>query len=82
MLASKSTPKNPKAYKSYNFSRPSRIALSDFIRIQNSISPLNTEAIERQNYEDHLRMLSKEKSKNCFSIMLFISFFLFFISFW
>ena len=64
MLASKSTPKNPKAYKSYTFSRPSRIALSDFVRIQNSISPLNTEAIERQNYENHLRMLSKEKSKN------------------
>ena len=47
MLASKSTPKNPKAYKSYTFSRPSRIALSDFVRIQNSISPVNTEAIER-----------------------------------
>ena len=64
MLASKSTPKNPKTFKSYTFSRPSRIALSDFVRIQNSISPLNTEAIERQNYENHLRMLSKEKSKN------------------
>ena len=66
MLASKSVNKNPKGlrYKSYNFSRPSRIALSDFIRIQNSISPLNTEVIERQTYEDHLRMLSKEKSKN------------------
>ena len=51
-------------YKSYNFNRPSRIAISDFIRIQNSISPLNTEIIERQNYEDHLRNLSKEKSKN------------------
>ena len=66
MLSSKEETKNIKGlrYKSYNFSRPSRIALSDFIRIQNSISPLNTEVIERQKYEDHLSMLSKNKSKN------------------
>ena len=66
MLSSKEETKNIKGlrYKSYNFSRPSRIALSDFIRLQNSISPLNTEVIERQKYEDHLSMLSKNKSKN------------------
>ena len=69
MLSSKTETKSPitpryKSNKSHNFPRPSRIALSDFIRIQNSISPLNTEAIEREKYENHLRMLSKEKSKN------------------
>ena len=65
MLSSKPK-KNPTGirYKSYNFSHPSRIALSDFIRIQNSISPLNTEVLERQTYENHLRNLSKEKSKH------------------
>lgn len=66
MLATKLPSKNPSGlrYKSHNFSRPSRIALSDFIRIQNSISPLNTEIIERQNYDNNLRMLSKNKSIN------------------
>ena len=79
MLSTKEGTKNPIGfrYKSYNFTCPSKIALSDFIRIQNSISPLNTEVIERQKYENHLRMLSK----NCFSIILFISFFLIFICF-
>ena len=51
-------------YKSFDFDRPSRIALSDFIRIQNSISPMNTEIEERHAYEEHLRILSKNKSKN------------------
>ena len=49
--------------KSYNFDRPSHIALSDFIRIQNSISPVNTELEERQAYEERLKRLSKEKSQ-------------------
>ncbi len=64
MLSTKKKSLSGIRYKSQNFTRPSRILLSDFIRIQNSISPINTEAIERENYENHLRMLSKEKSKN------------------
>ena len=64
MLSQKTRNSDKIRNKSYNFTRPSRIALSDFIRIQNSISPLNTEIIERQTYEEHLRNLSKEKSKH------------------
>ena len=50
--------------RSYNFDRTNHIALSDFIRIQNSICPSNTDAEERHAYEERLRMLSKNKSKN------------------
>ena len=50
-------------YKSCNFDRPIHIPLSDFIRIQNSISPVNTELEERQAYEERLKRLSKEKSQ-------------------
>ena len=49
-------------YKSYDFENTNHIALSDFIRIQNIISPVNTEKEERQAYEERLRLLSKNKS--------------------
>ena len=64
MLSQKNKNLSGIRYKSYNFDRPSHIALSDFIRIQNSISPLNTEIEERNAYEERLRRLSREKSKN------------------
>ena len=64
MLNEKNKNKSAFRYKSYNFERPSHIALSDFIRIQNSISPINTEIEERNAYKERLRRLSKEKSKN------------------
>ena len=64
MLNEKNKNKSAFRYKSYNFERPSHIALSDFIRIQNSISPINTEIEERNSYEERLRRLSREKSKN------------------
>ena len=50
-------------YKSYDFENANHIALSDFIRIQNSISPVKTEMEERQAYEQRLRILSQNKSK-------------------
>ena len=64
MLAKKNKSIPSIRYKSYNFDRPSHIALSDFIRIQNSICPIKTEAQERQEYEERLSMLSKNKAKN------------------
>ena len=64
MITQKSKNLSNLRYKSYDFDRPSHIALSDFIRIQNSIAPMNTEIEERHAYEERLRILSKNKSKN------------------
>ena len=64
MLAKKNKSIPSIGSKSYNFERPNHIALSDFIRIQNSICPIKTEAQERQEYEERLSMLSKKKAKN------------------
>ena len=64
MLTKKNKSISNLRYKSYNFEGPNHIALSDFIRIQNSICPINTEIEERRAYEERLRMLSKNKSKN------------------
>ena len=50
--------------RSYNFDRTNHIPLSDFIRIQNSICPTNTEAEERHAYEERLRKLSLQKSQH------------------
>ena len=64
MLTQKNKKVSNLRYKSYDFDRPNHIALSDFIRIQNSIAPTNTEIEERQAYEERLRILSKNKSRN------------------
>ena len=64
MIAQKNKNISNLRYKSYDFDRPNHIALSDFIRIQNSIAPMNTEIEERHAYEERLRILSKNKSKN------------------
>ena len=64
MLTKKNKSISNLRYKSYNFEGPNHIALSDFIRIQNSICPINTEIEERRAYEERLRILSKNKSKN------------------
>ena len=64
MLTKKNKSISNLRYKSYNFESPNHIALSDFIRIQNSICPINTEIEERRAYEERLRILSKNKSKN------------------
>ena len=52
--------------KSKNFSRklPAYITLSDFMRIQNEINPVNSELENRKEYNNKLRMLSQTKSKN------------------
>ena len=64
MLSSKNKSVSRLNFKSYNFGNTNHITLSDFIRIQNSICPSNTEAEERQAYEERLRYLSRCKSKN------------------
>ena len=64
MLSTKNKSVSKLNFKSYNFGKTNHIALSDFIRIQNSICPSNTEAEERQAYEERLRYLSRCKSKN------------------
>ena len=43
---------------------PTYITLSDFMRIQNEINPLNSEYENRKAYNNKLRMLSQSKSKN------------------
>ena len=43
---------------------PTYITLSDFMRIQNEINPLNSEYENRKAYNNKLRMLSQTKSKN------------------
>jgi hypothetical protein len=62
MLSKKNKNISNLRYKSYDFENTNHIALSDFIRIQNTISPVNTEKEERQAYEERLRLLSKNKS--------------------
>ena len=64
MLAQKNKKLPSLRGKSYNLGRSSHIPLSDFIRIQNSICPINTEIEERHAYEERLKRLSKEKSQN------------------
>ena len=64
MLTSKNKSVSRLNFKSYNFGSTNHITLSDFIRIQNSICPTNTEAEERHAYEERLRYLSRCKSKN------------------
>ena len=43
---------------------PTYIKLSDFMRIQNEINPVNSEFENRKAYNSKLRMLSQTKSKN------------------
>ena len=44
--------------------RPSYITLSDFMRIQNEINPVNSEYENRKAHNEKLKMLSQTKSKN------------------
>ena len=44
--------------------RPTYITLSDFMRIQNEINPVNSEYENRKAYNNKLKMLSQTKSKN------------------
>ena len=50
--------------KNYSNKFPTYITLSDFMRIQNEINPLNSELENRKAYNNKLRMLSQMKSKN------------------
>ena len=43
---------------------PTYLTLTDFMRIQNEINPLNSEYNNRKAYNSKLRMLSQTKSKN------------------
>ena len=43
---------------------PSYITLSDFMRIQNEINPVNSEYENRKAHNAKLKMLSQTKSKN------------------
>ena len=44
--------------------RPTYITLSDFMRIQNEINPLNSEYENRKAQNNKLKLLSQTKSKN------------------
>ena len=46
------------------YNRPTYITLSDFMRIQNEINPINAEYENRKAYEEKLKKLSLAKSKN------------------
>ena len=48
----------------HNYNRPTYITLSDFMRIQNEINPINAEYENRKAYEEKLKKLSLAKSKN------------------
>ena len=48
----------------YMYNRPTYITLSDFMRIQNEINPINAEYENRKAYEEKLKKLSQAKSKN------------------
>ena len=48
----------------YMYNRPTYITLSDFMRIQNEINPINAEYENRKAYEEKLKKLSLAKSKN------------------
>ena len=47
-----------------NYKHPAYITLSDFMRIQNEINPINAEYENRKAYEKKLKKLSIAKSKN------------------
>ena len=47
-----------------NYKRPTYITLTDFMRIQNEINPINAEYENRKAYEKKLKKLSIAKSKN------------------
>ena len=59
-----STCRRPPRGKSYDYKRPTYITLTDFMRIQNEINPINAEYENRKAYEEKLKMLSQNKSKN------------------
>ena len=46
------------------YNRPTYITLTDFMRIQNEINPINAEYENRKAYEEKLKKLSQAKSKN------------------
>ena len=46
------------------YNRPTYITLSDFMRIQNEINPINAEYENRKAYDEKLKKLSQAKSKN------------------
>ena len=48
----------------YNFKHPTYITLTDFMRIQNEINPINAEYENRKAHEKKLKKLSIAKSKN------------------
>ena len=48
----------------YTYNRPTYITLTDFMRIQNEINPINAEYENRKAYEEKLKRLSLAKSKN------------------
>ena len=48
----------------YKHSRPTCITLTDFMRIQNEINPINAEYENRKAYEERLKKLSIAKAKN------------------
>ena len=47
-----------------NYKRPTYITLTDFMRIQNEINPINAEYENRKAYERKLKKLSVAKAKN------------------
>ena len=54
---------NSKIFKT-RLKRPTYITLSDFMRIQNEINPVNSEYENRKAHNNKLKMLSQTKSKN------------------
>ena len=48
----------------YKHCRPTLITLTDFMRIQNEINPINAEYENRKAYEERLKKLSIAKAKN------------------
>ena len=58
-----STQSRIKSKNSFN-KLPAYITLTDFMRIQNEINPINSEFENRRAYNNKLKMLSQIKSKN------------------
>ena len=55
---------NEKKLHQFYSKKPTYITLSDFMRIQNEINPVNAELENRIAYNEHLKLLSQNKSKN------------------
>ena len=64
MITSKPKPRKNKSKRGYSYNRPTYITLSEFMRIQNEINPVNAAYENRKEYDKKLQNLSQSKAQN------------------